>query len=394
MTVEEHLDATSDPPVRVCYVVSYFHPHQSGAERQALAQGAELARRGHEVHVVTHSVPVEPRDEIIQGIHVHRWVKSFHFGPLFGLTFVVSVIESLKRLRGRYDVIHTHQGLWEAVAVGAGRKWLGNVPTLIQPASSGYYGEAEQLARTRGADRLRSFILRNSAFAAISADIERQWLELGVPQDSIYRTASGVDSTRFHPGPSAVENDLPPRPRVVYTGRLHPQKNVYLLIDIWPDVFKRTGARLILAGDGPDREGLKERARRLGIDEAIEFVGSVADVAEHLRAADAFVLPSVAEGMSNSLLEAMATGLPCVASRIGGNIDLIDEGVSGLLAAPDRPAEWVEAIASIFNDADFAQKLAAAARSQIERTYDLKVVVDRYVEIYRELIERTSSTAP
>ncbi len=393
MTVDRQNDAISDSPLRVCYVVSYFHPHQSGAERQALAQGAELARRGHEVHVVTHSVPVEPRDEIIQGIHVHRWVRSIHFGPLFGLTFVVSVIEALKRLRRRYDVIHTHQGLWEAVAVGAGRKWLGNVPTLIQPASSGYYGEAEQLARTRGSDRLRGFILRNSAFAAISADIERQWLDLGVPQESIYRTASGVDCSRFHPGPSTLENSLPPRPRVVYTGRLHPQKNVYMLIDIWPDIFKRTGARLILAGDGPDREGLKERARRLGIEGAIAFVGSVPDVAEHLRAACAFVLPSVAEGMSNSLLEAMATRLPCVASRIGGNIDLIDDRVSGLLAAPDRPSEWIEALTSILNDADFAQKLAAAARSKIERTYDLKVVVDRYETIYRRLIEQTASVS-
>ena len=89
-------------------------------------------------------------------------------------------IRALRQLRPCYDLIHTHQALWEAVATGLGRRGLGDVPTLIQPASSGYYGEAEELARTRGAAWLRRVILRNTAFAAISADIEREWLELGV----------------------------------------------------------------------------------------------------------------------------------------------------------------------------------------------------------------------
>src|SRR5215831_10741071 len=98
-------------PIRVCYVVAYFYPLESGAERQALAQGVELVKRGHRVHVVTHAVEGLPRDEDVRGIQVHRWVRSSKTGPLFALSFVAGVIRALRRLRGEYDLIHTHQAL-------------------------------------------------------------------------------------------------------------------------------------------------------------------------------------------------------------------------------------------------------------------------------------------
>src|SRR3954447_6818053 len=108
-----------DPaPVRICYVLSNFHPFASGAERQALAQGAELVRRGHSVHVVTQARNGLPRDEEMHGVRVHRWVNSIRLGPLFAVSFVAGVIRALRRLRPEYDLIHTHQGLWEAVATG------------------------------------------------------------------------------------------------------------------------------------------------------------------------------------------------------------------------------------------------------------------------------------
>ena len=168
---------------RICYVLSHFHPHASGAERQALAQGMELVRRGHAVRVVTRSIPGQPRNDAIGGVQIHRWVRTVPIGPTFGLSFVYGVLRALRRLRPEYDLIHTHQGLWEAIATGTGQAYglLRGAPTLIQPARSGYYGEAEELARTRGFDRLRRLILRNTEFAAISADIEAQWLALRGP---------------------------------------------------------------------------------------------------------------------------------------------------------------------------------------------------------------------
>lgn len=374
------------PLVRVCYVLAHFHPVESGAERQAMAQGVELVRRGHEVHVLTMHRPGQPSDSVVEGLQVHRWIRPVRIGPLFGLSFVAGVIRALRRLRPRYDVVHTHQALWEAVSAGLARPLLRGAPTLIQPASSGYYGEAEELARTKGFPLLRKAALNNTFFAAISADIERQWLELGVPADRIVRTASGVDARRYRPGPSALEPTLPPRPRVVFTGRLHPQKNLDLLLEAWPSVAARTGATLMLVGHGPERDRLGERTVELGIAGSVHFAGPVPDPAEHLRAADAFALPSVAEGMSNSLLEAMATGLPCLASDIGGNTDLLAGGV-GLLVEPEVPA-WSDALIRVLTDRALADRLSRAARGRVEAEYALPVVVDRYLALYDRLLGR------
>src|SRR5262249_7860317 len=95
------------PPLRISYLISYFHPSESGAERQALAQGKELVRQGHSVQVVTHSMPGVQRDEIVSGIRVHRWIRSSKRGRLFAVSFVASAVRALRRLRGSYDLIHT-----------------------------------------------------------------------------------------------------------------------------------------------------------------------------------------------------------------------------------------------------------------------------------------------
>lgn len=371
--------------LRVCYVLSHFYPRESGAERQAMAQGSELARRGHGVRVVTRAIPGRPRDETVRGVTIHRWVEPTERGPMFAISFVAGVVRALRRLRPEYDLVHTHQGLWESVSCGLARPWLRGAPTLIQPASSGYYGEAEEMARTKGFPLLRRLAMNNTAFAAISADIERQWLAMGVPTSRMIRMASGVDAEAYRPGPSAVEAGLPPRPRVVFTGRLHPQKNLDLLLDIWPEVASKTGAALVLVGDGPERDRLAARAEELGILDRVHFTGPVHGPAEHLRAADAFVLPSVAEGMSNSLLEAMATGLPCLASDIGGNTDLLGVAGAGLLVPDDRRA-WTEALVRVLSDRDLAAALGAAARGRVEEDFALPRVVCRYVALYRRLL--------
>jgi L-malate glycosyltransferase len=377
-------------PVRVCYVVSFFHPFASGAERQALAQGAELARRGHTVHVITRSVPGYPIvDEEHQGIFIHRWIKTTTAGPLFGLSFVAGVMTALKRLSSEIDVIHTHQGLWEAVATGLARSMLGVKSTLVQPASAGYYGEADELRRTRAGPLLRRAILANTGFAAISAEIDRQWRELGVAPGRIVRMASGVNVQEFHPGPSMVDADLLPRPRVIFTGRLHPQKSLPLLLEAWAKVVRQSEANLILVGPGNDRQRLIELAASLGISNRVQFVGAVDSPAEYLRAADIFVLPSVAEGMSNSLLEAMATALPCVVSGIGGNTDLVADGQTGRLVAQPTAEAWSNTILELLENPSEARRLGSAAHQRIDREFALGVVVDRYLELYRRMIAGT-----
>jgi len=378
-------------PLRICFLVAYFHPFESGAERQALAQGEELVRLGHSVHVVTHAMPGVPAEDDVRGIKVHRCIRSSKRGPLFSISFVAGAVRGLMKYRDQFDLIHTHQALWEAVAAGVARSgFVRGIPTIIQPASSGYYGEAEELSRTKGSGLLRRLILRNDAFVAISKDIAEQWTRLGVPPSKLVTIASGVDARHFHHGPSAIEHQFPTRPRVVFTGRLHPQKNLDVLLDAWPKVATSTNANLVLVGQGPEREQLESKAQALGIVDRVHFFGAVPDVADALRAADVFVLPSVAEGMSNSLLEAMATGLPCIASDIGGNQDLLRPEAgneAGVLVSESTAESWADAITGLLKDSDRAQKLGLEARGRIDTVYDLRLVVETYIALYRSLLK-------
>jgi glycosyltransferase involved in cell wall biosynthesis len=373
--------------IRICYCISHFEPVASGAERQARLQGAELVRRGHVVHVVTRAVAGEPDEAGIDGIRVHRQIRPREFGPLFGLTFLTNLASALKRLRDEYDIVHCHQGLWEAAAAGWVAPRLGK-PSLVQPAAGGDFGEVQQLKRTRGRSVLRRLILRNLHFVAISEQIERELDELGVPASRRTRLASGVDSNAFRPGPSAVEHEMPPRPRVLFLGRLHAQKNLAMLLDTWPHVRRRVSAHLILAGDGPDRDGLAARAAALGVADSVHFVGHVARPAEYLRAADVFVLPSVAEGMSNSLLQAMAVGLPIAASRIGGNTDLLVDCVSGRLIEPNSVSAWSAGLIELLTEGELARQLGAAARQRVVQDFSIQRVVDRYVALYEQLLAK------
>ena len=377
-------------PLRVCFVVSYFHPFESGAERQALAQGAELARRGHSVHVITKAIAGYPvQDEEHRGVFIHRWINTVSRGPVFALSFLAGIVRSLRRLRFDIDLIHTHQALWEAVATGLARPLLREKPTLVQPASAGYYGEAEELGRTRGRGPLKRAIFANTGFAAISAEIEREWLALGVSPNRIARTASGVDAEQFRPGTSTVDDRLLPPPRVLFTGRLHPQKNLPLLLEAWSTLAPNRPGSLILVGPGDDRARLTELCASLGIADRVQFTGGVDNPADYLRAADVFVLPSLAEGMSNSLLEAMATALPCAVSGIGGNTDLIEDGVTGRLVTDATPQAWSQTLVELLDNPVEARRLGAAGRRRIDEEFALSVVVDRYVELYRRMLAGT-----
>jgi L-malate glycosyltransferase len=162
-----------------------------------------------------------------------------------------------------------------------------------------------------------------------------------------------------------------------------------LLLEAWRDVAARSSASLILVGPGNDRLELTAQANTLGIADRVQFVGSVDNPAEYLRAADVFALPSVAEGMSNSLLEAMATALPCVVSGIGGNTDLITDGQTGRLVLDGTAASWAQTLSELIGEPTSAQRLGAAARRRVDTEFALGVVVDRYLDLYRRLLERT-----
>jgi glycosyltransferase involved in cell wall biosynthesis len=144
-------------------------------------------------------------------------------------------------------------------------------------------------------------------------------------------------------------------------------------------------AHLVLVGSGPEETRLRRLADSLGITGRVYFAGEQREVAPYLAASDVFVLPSRAEGLGLALMEAMSAGLPCVASRVGGIPDLIEDGQNGLLVEPEDVAGLAKALLKLLEDRELAKRLGDRARQFIFQNYNPDVIVSQYISLYRQL---------
>ena len=238
-------------------------------------------------------------------------------------------------------------------------------------------------------------------YIPLSRDLEG-WLQdhIGVPPGKISRIYNGVDVHKFQPAPArtAVPNAdfAPPGTLVIGTiGRMQIVKDQLTLVRAFLHLLKtvpgaREKLRLVLIGDGPLRQ---EAAALLAAENAGGLAwlpGARDDVLQLLHGLDVFVLPSLAEGISNTILEAMACGLPVVATRVGGNPELVTEGVTGMLVPPASPEALAGALGNYLRDSALALRHGRAGRERAEREYSLNAMVQRYVAVYDEVLSETS----
>jgi sugar transferase (PEP-CTERM/EpsH1 system associated) len=233
-------------------------------------------------------------------------------------------------------------------------------------------------------------------YVAMSRDIER-WLadEVRVPKSRITQIYNGVDSERFQPT-GARPSDLPWSASDVFTigtvGRFEPTKNQGVLLaafprllELVPEVAPRL--RLMIVGGGPQERELREMARDLGVADRVWMPGVRSDVAPLLRAMDVFVLPSLNEGISNTILEAMASGRPVVASHVGGNPELVQAGSTGELFDPRRPYELAAQLVPYVHDAELRRRQGVAGRARAVELFSLAAMIGRYEHLYREVLQ-------
>jgi glycosyltransferase involved in cell wall biosynthesis len=274
------------------------------------------------------------------------------------------------------------------VAVGAGQKR--GFPVVLRPEGAGATGDLAWQAWGNFGREIGRRCRQADAFVAISREIARELVEGGYDPARVHALPNGVP---VPDRPWQRRPDWRSAPRAVFVGRLAPEKGLGTLIDAWPAVREtHPQARLILIGEGPQRPELEKRARSLGLgpgpDQAVEFPGAVADVNARLRAADLFVLPSKEEGMSIALLEAMALGIPLVASSIPGNRRLVSDFKHGRLAPPEDPQALARVIAEQWDNFDRAFHMSRAARSRVQQEFSIAAMARQHLELFRELIER------
>jgi glycosyltransferase involved in cell wall biosynthesis len=229
-----------------------------------------------------------------------------------------------------------------------------------------------QIAMQRTAYSAAHKVVANSRAAADRLRLER------VPEGKIAVIANGLDCDRF-------ERPIP-RPKlrkVVVVANLRPEKGHDVLMGAAVDVLRRyPDAQFEVVGGGPELQSLLARAEALGVLHAFTFLGHRDDVPARMADGDIFVLPSRSEAFPNAVLEAMAAGLPIVASGVGGIVELIDEGVTGLLAAPGDTRALADRLCRLMNDPALASRLGDAARAKAHARYSFDRMVAAFESLY------------
>jgi len=301
--------------------------------------------------------------------------------------------------KGKYDIVHTHSS--KAGVVGRLASRLAGVPVIIHSPHShifyGYYGSFMSLVFVWTEKILALFTDRIFTLTSIG---KREHTQYGVGPPSKFTVVySGVPLTPF----LNVNLDRNQKRRefglnehdmlCIFVARLAPIKGYQYLISAIPQVLKAVPtARFVLVGDGELREALEQQALDLGVTNNIIFTGLRDDVPELLAMSDLFVLSSINEGMGRVLVEAMAVGLPAVATRVGGVPDVVVDGGTGLLIPPRDPDALAEATIALLKDEDMRRRMGEAGRDRVDPDFSLEEMVRKIESVYEELITEKINT--
>ncbi|QBD78392.1 glycosyltransferase family 1 protein [Ktedonosporobacter rubrisoli] len=415
---------------RVYIVISSFHPLVGGAERQALAQGKMLQERGYDVTVVTfHHRSEWPVRDVIEGVPVLRVAGSLmrdrldrprKIQQIAYLLAQVALGWDLWRHRRKYDILHVYQLSLLALPTAlvsrlAGKPILISVrstgtgksngtdketsllagpldpslPWLRIEANSWVNGDLEALLRLGKpvANFVRSLLTSERARIIILSTRMRSYLaENGFLLPNVQLIPNGVDIVHYQPPQDDEASFQEKAHTVVCLSRLRYEKGIDVLLQAWKLVKEQVpDAKLIVIGSGKLLDQLTNMAEALGITDSVEFAGRQYDIPEQLHRGTIAVLPSRWEGMPNAVLEAMACGLPCVATRVSGSEDIIQQGKNGLLVDSEDYQAMAQALITLLKDADLTRKYGKAARAHIEEHYSLEHITDSYIELYGNL---------
>jgi len=338
-----------------------------------------LPRRSQEEGTPIRRVFVTPRSPLSElkaafalGLAFLGWARKFDTVNLHGFSRKGILLVTLSRLLGKRFVLTLQTGIHD------------------EPAGVRALGGLAYWAYTRA-----------DLYISVSPGLSRAYREAGLPETRLREISNAVDTERFRPVPAEEraalrrELNLPAGvPIVLFVGFFSHDKRPNLLYDAWARTGLAGSSSLLFVGATtstyqeiePGLAGeIRGRAAAAGLSDRVLFVESTHTIEKYFRAVDAYALPSIREGLPIALLEAMASGLPCIATRLAGSTDaIIEHGVNGLLVEPDDEAGFVEGIRSIFGSGDVAARLGSAARDTIVERFSIARTSLAWLAAYRE----------
>jgi N-acetyl-alpha-D-glucosaminyl L-malate synthase BshA len=385
-------------------IVCFSNLGGSGTVATELATG--LAERGHAVHVVV-SAPLKRSLARSARLHVHEVSVPEHPAlvyPPYGLALATRLAQVASE-HGLH-ILHVHYAIPHAVSAYLSRQILGarapRVVTTLHGSDVTQIGsDPHYLPTTRFAVSASNGVTVPSEYLKAEA-----YARLGLPASlPIEVIPNFVDTAHF--APAAVRDRAHfdaifgarggdpadhGSPVLFHVSSFRPVKRVADLAEVLARVRRTARARLVVIGEGPDRERLLERARRLGVERNLVLLGAQAEFVSHLRHADAFLLPSENESFGVAALEALSCGVPVVAYRVGGIPEVATDEVGRLIDPYDLDAMASRTI-EVLSNPGLRDALGSAARTRAETRFRRDAAIDRYEDHYRRVLERTPSEA-
>ena len=378
--------------VNLLMIISLFHPFVGGAEKACQKLSKGLMEQGFSVTVLTQRSDGLSECEAVDGIPVYRKIKGWH---LFELTYMLSVLYFLFKHRREYDIIQCF-GMYLFVPPALLMKYLFGKKVTLRLLCSGQFGDFWRINQLKWKKVVMASSRLLDRIIFISNDIKIELIENRFPVERLAYISNSVDIDRFKP--RRVNSNRNSK-NVCFVGRLEEQKGVeYLIKAVSAIQLKGKDIRLFIVGDGQLRTALEDLCKVLKLEDHVVFIGLTQDVLQYYHDADIFVLPSISEGMSVSLLEAMSCGLPVIATLAGGNTEIVDPDLkkkevvsgyyiaeNGILVKPKDDEGLAQALLKLLNDVDLSKQLGEKAREAVEDNYSQKKIINEYIDLYYSL---------
>jgi len=371
-------------PASILFAVDSRFPGLGGAESQALKLAIALREQGVHVEFVSpHIIKTRALTDTFEGFAVTR-IPYPQIRWLGSIVLMMRFYRYLISNSHRFDAVHIHITHLMAAAAGFARKRSGlRVITKI----SGFYefegGVLDLSARFKPLNFLiRTGLKKVDYVQTISAQTREKLLQSGFLNRQIQFVPNGIDTRHVPSAPPSRETI-----RIGYCGRLREVKGVHVLLEgiamlntLQPD----TAFHLLVAGDGDALPGLKEQAHTLGLDDNVEWLGLIDDTVSFFKSIHLYVQPSFAEGLPNSVMEAMVEQRAVVASDIGGNNDLITDQENGLLFPAGDASALATQLSRLVENSEFADELALQGRQSILERFGFEAITSKLVRLYCE----------
>jgi L-malate glycosyltransferase len=356
------------------------YPTHGGSGVVATELGKHLAERGHEVSFISYSSPLRLAQRP-PGVCYHEVTVEEY--PLlkqypYGLALASKMVEVART--HDLEVLHAHYAIPFAAAAVLARLMLAERKLKVVTTLHGT--DISLVGGNRSFRPVTAFSIESSdAVTAVSSYLRAETYRVFGIQRDIAVIPNFVDPQRYAPGPGR-----PATPTLVHISNFRPVKRAKDVVEVFRRVAARTDARLALVGDGPDMSEVIYRIEQHGLQDRVTYHGVVDEVAPILSQAHLFLLPSESESFGLAALEAMAAGVPPVASRVGGLPEVVEDGVSGYLCPLGDVESMAGRCVELLSDASLLARFSAAARERAATQFHFAPIVARYEELYAQVI--------